>query len=43
MPESNKKQDCEEQQAPVDDVDLFDPWDQEFQADIERRNSDFDF
>ncbi len=26
-----------------DEVELFDAWDHEFRADVERRNADFDF
>lgn len=43
MPEKLQEKDREEQQVSADDVELFDPWDQEFRSDVERRNSDFDF
>ena len=42
MPEMEEK-DRQDQQAPADDVELFDAWDQEFRADVERRNGDFDY
>ena len=43
MTEISKEKDYQEQQVVAEEVELFDPWDQEFRADIERRNSDFDY
>ncbi len=43
MPEISKEKECEEQQLAAEEVELFDPWDQEFRSDVERRNSDFDY
>jgi len=43
VPEISKEKDGEEQQVVAEEVELFDPWDQEFRADIERRNGDFEY
>ena len=44
MAEVAKNQEREDQSSRQgDEVELFDPWDQEFRADVERRNAEFDF
>ncbi|MCJ8518243.1 hypothetical protein ABID21_000858 [Pseudorhizobium tarimense] len=44
MPEATKDQERDDHGTRQgDEVELFDPWDQEFRDDVERRNAEFDF